>query len=248
MAACAFAPAALDEQPNGSASGAQSKQRMSPDTAEPERIQVAPKVIDAARFVLAEDGQAAATLVRIAAAAGVSRMTLHRHGVTKADIIRALGERFEAEHKEVMWRALVSRGTAAERLRLALELECRLVERNRATLDALDDHSRAEIFHEPGPEALTRSTFVDPLERLLLDGELDGTLHAGDPRETATVLYNAVGHTYRHLRAGHGWSAKRAREGVLALVLDGLIRAPASQAHGTEAPASQAQGTEAEAR
>ena len=40
---------------------------------------------------------------------------------------------------------------------------------------------------------------------------------------TATVLFNAVGHTYRHLRAGHGWSSERAREGVLRLVLDGLV-------------------------
>jgi AcrR family transcriptional regulator len=194
--------------------------------AEPERTPVAPKVVDAARFVLAEDGPAGATLERIAAAAGVSRMTLHRQGVTKADIIRALAERLEAEHKEAMWQALVAKGTAAERLRLALELECRLAERNRAALDALDDLTRSEIFHEPGPEGLTRAAFVEPFERLLLDGEIDGTLHADDPRETATVLYNAVGHTYRHLRAGHGWSAKRAREGVLALVLDGLVRAP----------------------
>jgi AcrR family transcriptional regulator len=219
---------------------------VSPDPAEPEpkqvapkpgRVQVAPKVVDAARFVLAEDGPAGATLERIAAAAGVSRMTLHRQGVTKADIIRALGERFESEHKEAMWQALVSKGTAAQRLRLALELQCRLVEHNRATLDALGATARAEIFHDPGPEALTRPTFVEPFERLLLDGEVDGTLHAEDPRETATVLYNAVGHTYRHLRSGHGWSAKRAREGVLALVIDGVVRDPPSEADGTGAEA-----------
>lgn len=204
---------------------------------EPERTQVAPKIVDAARFVLAEDGPAGATLERIAAAAGVSRMTLHRQGVTKADIIRALGERFEAEHKEAMWQALVARGTAAERLRLALELLCRLVERNGPTLDALGVPARAEIFHDPGPDALTRSAFVEPLERLLLDGAIDGTLQTGDARETATVLFNAVGHTYRHLRTGHGWSAKRAREGVLALVLDGLVRAPASDDAGTAAEA-----------
>ena len=71
---------------------------------------VAPKVIDAARFVLAEDGPAGATLERIAAAAGVSRMTLHRQGVTKADIVRALAQRFEEEHKQAMWQALVADG------------------------------------------------------------------------------------------------------------------------------------------
>jgi AcrR family transcriptional regulator len=189
---------------------------------------VAPKVVDAAQFVLAEDGPGGATLERIAAAAGVSRMTLHRQGVTKADIVRALAQRFEEEHRRAMWRALVADGTAAERLRLALELQCRLSEENLAVLEALDGPIGAEIFHEPGPDALTRSVFVEPLQRLLLDGAVDGTLQADDPRETATVLYNAVGHTYRHLRSGHGWSPKRAREGVLALVMDGLVAGPRS--------------------
>ena len=32
---------------------------------------------------------------------------------------------------------------------------------------------------------------------------------------TATVLYNLVSHTYRHLRRGHGWPADRARKSVL---------------------------------
>ena len=189
----------------------------------PSHPSVAPKVVDAARFVLAEDGPTGATLERIAAAAGISRMTLHRQGITKADIVRALARRFEEEHKQAMWQALVANGTAAERLRLALELQCRLSEQNLAVLDALDGSIGAEIFREPGPDALTRSVFVDPLQRLLLDGGIDGTLHADDPRETATVLYNAIGHTYRHLRSGHGWSPKRARDGVLALVMDGLV-------------------------
>jgi AcrR family transcriptional regulator len=185
--------------------------------------QVPPHIVDAARHVLAQDGLAAATLERISAAAGVSRMTLHRHGVSKQDILRALALEFETEHREAMFTALVARGTASQRLRLALELQCDLADRNLATLEALSGAARAEIFHEPGPGALTRSVFVEPLERLLLDGAADGSLVAvPDPRETATVLFNAVGHTYRHLRVGHGWSPGRAREGVLSLVLDGL--------------------------
>ena len=185
---------------------------------------VPPHIVDAARHVLAQDGLAAATLERISAAAGVSRMTLHRHGVSKQDILRALAQDFEAEHREAMFKALVAPGTARVRLQLALELLCQLVDRNLATLEALSGAARAEIFHEPGPGALTRSVFVEPLERLLVDGSADGSLKAvADPRETATVLFNAVGHTYRHLRAGHGWSSARAREGVLGLVLDGLV-------------------------
>jgi AcrR family transcriptional regulator len=184
---------------------------------------VPPHIVDAARHVLAQDGLAAATLERISAAAGVSRMTLHRHGVSKRNILRALAAEFEAEHRDAMWRALVAPGTARQRLELALEGLCDLTDRNLATLEALSAAARDAIFHEPGPAALTRAVFVEPLERLLLDGAADGSLAAVDARETATVLFNTVTHTYRHLRAGHGFSERRARDGVLRLVLDGLV-------------------------
>jgi AcrR family transcriptional regulator len=186
-------------------------------------VDVPPHIMDAARRVLAEDGLEAATLQRISAAAGVSRMTLHRHGVSKRDILRALAAQFEADHRRQMWSALVAPGTARERLALALELQCELSERNLATLDALSAAARAAIFHEPGPAALTRSVFVEPLERLLRDGAADGSLAAVDARETATVLYNTVAHTYRHLRSGHGWGPERARDGVVRLVMEGLV-------------------------
>ncbi len=188
------------------------------------QAQVPPHIVDAARHVLAQDGLAAATLERISAAAGVSRMTLHRHGVSKQDILRAVAHDFETEHREAMWNALVARGSAQDRLRLALELQCELTERNLATLEALSSSAHAAIFHEPGPASLTRGVFVEPLERLLIDGAADGSLaEVADPRETATVLFNTVAHTYRHLRAGHGWSPERARSGVLELVLNGLV-------------------------
>jgi hypothetical protein len=36
------------------------------------------------------------------------------------------------------------------------------------------------------------------------------------------VLFNVVGHTYRHLRTGHGWEPARARAAVVRLALDGV--------------------------
>jgi len=195
----------------------------SPQTGGRAPAPVPPHIVDAARHVLARDGLAAATLQRISAAAGVSRMTLHRHGVTKQDILRAVAEGFESEQRDAMWHALVAEGTACERLRRALELQCELTERNLATLEALSAPARDAIFHESGSAALTRTVFVAPLERLLRDGAADGSLAPVDARETATVLFNTVAHTYRHLRSGHGWSPARAREGVLRLVMEGLV-------------------------
>jgi AcrR family transcriptional regulator len=183
---------------------------------------IPPHIVDAARHVLAQDGLAAATLERISAAAGVSRMTLHRHGVSKQDILREIAARLEADYREAMWPALVSGGNGEQRLREALGLLCDVTEKNLWLLEALSSSSRDAIYHESDPGALTRKVFVAPLERLLLDGARDGSLARLDAQETATVLFNLVGHTYRHLRTGHGWSPKRARNGVIRLVMEGV--------------------------
>jgi hypothetical protein len=37
------------------------------------------------------------------------------------------------------------------------------------------------------------------------------------------VLFNLVGHTYRHLRAEHGWSPKRTRRAVIDMALHGVV-------------------------
>lgn len=187
------------------------------------RTDVPPHIVDAARHVLARDGLAAATLERISAAAGVSRMTLHRRGVSKQDILAALSERLEADYRDAIWPALVSKGSARERLSDALAHLCDVTERNLTMLEALSAGSRDAIYHDSDPRRLTRKVFVEPLERLFIDGVADGTLEADDPEETATVLFNMVGHTYRHLRIGHGWNAKRARAGVLSIVLHGVL-------------------------
>jgi AcrR family transcriptional regulator len=178
-------------------------------------------LIDGARRALAEHGPAGATLERIAAAAGLSRMTLHRRGVSREAILAALAERLESDYRTAMWPALVAdAGSARERLRLALEASCGVADANLAVFDALDDATRDAVFHDG---ALTRSVFVEPLVRLLRDGAADGSLTpAPDYDEAATVLFNVVGHGYRHLRTGHGWDHERARDAVVRLALDGV--------------------------
>jgi len=149
-------------------------------------------------------------------------MTLHRQGVSKTDILRALAEELEAQYREAMWPALVGDGDARERLLMALSAECRVAEDNLALLDALAGPERAAVFHDASEAGLTRPVFVEPLRRLLVDGVRDGSLAADDVDETATVLFNLVGHTYRHLRSGHGWAPERARDAVLRVAVDGV--------------------------
>src|SRR4051794_15623066 len=181
------------------------------------------RLLEGARRAIARHGWQDATLQRLADEAGVSRMTLHRRGVTREGVLAALGEQLEREYREALWPALTAPGSALERLELALDSLCDVADANLALLDALGNPERDVVFHEQGKPALTRGVFTEPVRRLLEDGVADGSLAVDDPQETATVLFNLVGHTYRHLRTGHGWSPKRTREAVLGLALRGVV-------------------------
>lgn len=178
------------------------------------------RLAEGARCALREHGPGGATLERIATAAGLSRMTLHRRGIGRAEILRALVERMAAAERTALWPALTAVGDARTRLRLALEAECAVAEAHLDVLEAMDAAARDALFH--APDGLTRAEFVEPLRRLLADGAADGTLQCRDPQEDATVLYNLVGHGYRHLRGGHGWPPARARDAVVRLALHGV--------------------------
>lgn len=181
----------------------------------------APAVLAAARRTFERHGYAGATLERIAREAGVSRVTLHRRGVSKDGLLAELAADATDDYRRAMWPALTAAGTAAPRLRLALEALCAMAEEQMALLVALRSQSD-RVFHREGEEVLTRDVYTEPLERLLRDGAADGSLRAVEPVETATVLFNLVGWTYVHLRTGHGWRPERARRAVLDPVFHGL--------------------------
>ncbi len=182
-----------------------------------------PHILAAARQAIERHGWREATLERIAGEAGLSRMTLHRRGLTREAILTDLARALQDDYRGALWPALTAPGSARERLEQALGALCGVCDANLELLSALGQDARRAIFHEQGDAVLTRSVFTEPVERLLRDGAADGSLRAvADPVETATVLYNMVSHTYRHLRRGHGWPAERARAGVLDLALQGV--------------------------
>jgi AcrR family transcriptional regulator len=179
-------------------------------------------LLDATRRTLETRGYVGATLERIAAEAGVSRVTLHRNGITKDGLLAELVTRATDDYRRAMWPALTAEGSGADRLGAALIALCESAEEHMALLVALRAQSDG-IFHRDEEEALTRTVFTEPLEKLLREGATDGSLRDVDPLETATVLFNLVGWTYVHLRSGHGWSKDRARDATLQPVLHGLL-------------------------
>jgi AcrR family transcriptional regulator len=184
------------------------------------------EVLQAAQRVFEQHGYAGATIERIAAEAGVSRVTLHRRGLTKDTLLGELVASATEDYRRAMWPALTGQGTGAERLAQALEALCGAAEEHMALLVALRAQSDGIFHRDDEEEALTRTVFTEPLEKLVRDGIADGTLRHVDPVETATVLFNLVGWTYIHLRTGHGWKPERARRATLDPVLHGLLTAP----------------------
>jgi hypothetical protein len=145
-------------------------------------------------------------------------MTLHRRGFRREDVLAALGELLQDDYRRALWPALTASGSGRERLALALDALCTVTEQNLALLAALDSAERDAIFHEGvAGGVLTRELFTEPLQALLRDGIADGTL-AIEREETidevATVLFNLLSWTYRHLRLAHRWPPRRAAEAV----------------------------------
>lgn len=189
-------------------------------------------LLRAADRAIARHGLSQVTLEQIAEEAGVSRVTLHRRGLGKDQIVERLVEKGLAEYRAAVWPALTGSDPALARLQDALTGLCATAETRLRLLAGLGS-AGGQIFHEDhGEDRMTRTPFTEPLERLIRDGLADGTIREVDPIETATLLFNVVGWTYIHLRTGHGWSAERAGRLSIEIALHGLSSPGAPAAGG----------------
>ncbi len=162
-------------------------------------------------------------LEELARSAGLSRMTLHRRGISREHILGALAELLESEYRQAALPALSAISPAPQRLELALSSICEIDERYLGLMDALHNQLPA-IYHEPGEgEVLTRGPFIDALKRIIQDGLNEGSLQVhGDLGESATLLLNATSWTYREMRTGHRWPPEKARAQVVRLLVAGM--------------------------
>ncbi len=163
------------------------------------------------------------SLEELAQAAGISRMTLHRRGVGRDEILQALGDLLESEHSQAALPALTSLAPAPERLAMALKAKLAVDERYLGLMEALQNQLPA-IYHEQGDgEVLTRGPFTDGIKRILQDGASEGTLAPQENLDdAATLIFNACGWTYREMRNGHRWPPAKAADQVVDLLLNGL--------------------------
>ena len=192
---------------------------------EPTSAVMDPALLDAAVTVVAQHGTAGLTLARLADAAGTSRMTLHRRGVSIPGLLAGLSLRAAAELKDALFPALTGEASAHDRLVQALHATFDVADRHLPVLAGLFAADTG-VFHgaaEPDGALPTAEAFVAPFAKLLADGAADRSLRSlADPVESAAVLFNAAGWAYVQLRHSQRWTVERSRRGVLALVLDGL--------------------------
>ena len=174
-----------------------------------------PAVLDAVATILGRDGAGGLNLSAIAEEAGISRVTLHRRGLRIGPMIGAVVARASADLREALWGPLTSTDPAADRLGTALEVTCQVFEAHSGVLSAL--------FHVPDGKTPTPTArragfdFIEPFERILSDGQADGTLRCTDPRSDAEVVVNAVTWSYLHLRRALGWPEDAARTRTIEL-------------------------------
>lgn len=150
-------------------------------------------------------------------------MTLYRQGITKGDMLGVLRSFVARAYQDALWPALTDDGDGRARLTLALRALCCVSERHLGLLQALPDDDRDTVFHDAGDEALSRTEITAGLTRILRDGIDDGTLAVSkSAEETATLLVNFIGWTYRHMRTGHRWSPDHAEGAVVEFAVRGV--------------------------
>lgn len=172
---------------------------------------------DATISVLRTSGWEGLTLERVAEVARRARSTLWRQGVTRDSLIAALVGELAEDYRNAMYPVLTSTGTGRDRLRLAMEALCDVIDKHLPLLLATD-----EAFHQdtaPGQPP----DYLAPFIQFLREGGVDGSLAVDENvTDMADAVWNALAWTYTHLRGRHAWAAARARSMLIDILLHGI--------------------------
>ena len=127
-----------------------------------ERQGVHATLVDAAARAVARHAMDGATVERIAEEAGLSRVTLHRRGVTRVELMLALVHRAARAYRDAAGPGSPPPDDAARRLPHTLRAICETAEHHLALLAGLSSVP-ASWFHDDEPRG--RATRLDYTER-----------------------------------------------------------------------------------
>lgn len=172
----------------------------------------------------AEDGFESARIEDIAKATGIPRATLYYHFRSKENVLGFLLRSMLDETTAAVEAAVASKAKASVRLRRVIEAHLTVMAANPAT-------ARLLVGNLTGAGALTdisaaiRSSFSDPVSRLLAEGIDDGSFRAVDIERTTSALFGAVVVAgLRELVVAEGLDVAAVTSAVVGLVLDGLAK------------------------
>lgn len=181
-----------------------------------------PTMFAAVSQVADAHGWAGVTAELVAKAAGVNRTTLYRNGYTRERLLTDAATEMAAMFETATLRALASSGTAHDRMLRLLEALYDLADEHLGLLAGLYDGPSA-LFHlgltNSDPTLITRMEYTSPFERLLTDGNTDGTLRSDQPHDDAELIFNTAGWTYIHFRRSHAWRPNKARAAITKITL-----------------------------
>jgi hypothetical protein len=138
------------------------------------------------------------------------------------DFVVAVLARASDDLRESLWPAVTGRGDGASRLRSGLYVLCEVAERHASVLTAFYSEPARPIPGRPG--RTTSFEFIELFERLLVDGNVDGSLDVENPADDATLVANTVCWTYLHMRRAHRWSPRRTADHIIKLATAHLTR------------------------
>lgn len=119
------------------------------------------------------------------------------------DYVVAVLRRASDDLRASLWPVLTAAGSAADRLDAAFAILCEVCDRHAGVMTAMYGVPARTQPDRPG--RTTSFEFIEPFERLLRDGNIDGSLRSDAPLPDATVTANAVAWTYLHMRQAHRW-------------------------------------------
>jgi AcrR family transcriptional regulator len=185
------------------------------------KVEFDDRVLGAVERVLTRTGMTGLTLSAVAEEANVSRVTLHRWGATIDDLLVAVIVRVVEDARGSLWPVLTGPGDAASRLREGFETLCAVCERNAGVMGAMYGVPPRPLPGRPG--RTTSLELIEPFERLLRDGVLDGSLRSADPTRDATLVVNTAIWAYLHMRRAHRWPRAEVSARVVGLVMADLV-------------------------
>lgn len=148
------------------------------------------QLVDAAIGVLAEHGYEAASLARIAQAAGVSKGVVSYHFDGKDDLLREVVERVRTDAEAFMTPSIAAATTSRQRLGAYIRANLAFVDERPDAIAALVE----VVGHTPPPNpyAAANRRAVDELAAGLAAGQQAGELGRFDPVVVALSLRGAI--------------------------------------------------------